>query len=121
MNLGQKVICDCYFKKVSTEHVVVSGEDHEFDQYYVHCGDVEIDDCITQKTKELTNCIPFTGIVVAVKKVPTERFYDVCENGYTGRKYLNISNESYVECCLVYFRMNGSRLVPIERCKMIGG
>jgi len=117
MKLGTKVKCKGYLKKVKTHHVIPYFSDPNKDENCLIDG-VEIEEDITQITKEYIEC-EFEGIVVAIKDVSTERYFELGENEWTGKPYMRIHQEGGVKCYQVFFRMGGSRLVPIDKCEVV--
>lgn len=117
MKLGTKVKCNGYLKKVNTHHVIPYFADPSKDDICLIDG-VEIEEDITQTTKKYID-YEFEGIVVAKKDVATQRYFELGENEWTGEPYMIIHQEAVVKCYQVFFRMGGSRLVPINKCEVI--
>lgn len=125
MKLGTKVKCKGYLKKVNTHHVIPwfdkdkQVEDFtDFDLHHCDTNDLIIEEDYSQITKEVIKC-KFEGIIVARKEVAMERYFVICDNPYTGTEFMRILDDKIISCYQVFFRMGGSRLVPIEMCEEI--
>jgi len=117
MKLGTSVKCKGYLKKVKTHHIVPCFEDLENDQYYLHFGGKIIDEDFSQTIMEFKP-LDFEGIIVQIKDVATERYFYLGENEWSGKEYMSIQGDKCVKCYRVYFRLGGSRLVPINECEL---
>jgi len=141
MKLGTKVKCKGYLKKVDTKHVALESEkaDYNIDtddinkmmaaleiNHFCTNNDVIfIEDEVSQDIKQVIQC-DFSGVVVAKKLVATSRWYSVVDHEY--RSYssapgidsgIEVAHCNYIDCYQVFFRMGGSRLVPIDMCEVI--
>lgn len=118
MKLGTKVKCSGYLKKVKTKHVE-SAYAENLSNEAMHMPYIEIEDEIYQPVKEVVKK-EFEGIVVAKKCVNLYRCYEICDSGYQTYDGASIcvSGCDYIDCYQVFFRMGGSRLVPIEMCEV---
>lgn len=85
---------------------------------------LENEDYIEQKTKELYEH-NFDGVIVGAKAVSTINvyeqattpIYDSVSLGYVDEKFLDairVTKAGYIDCYIVYYANNKSRLVPIE-------
>jgi len=136
MKLGTKVKCNGYLKKVDTKHVDLES----------NRKNVIGDDKLTKEMCELLNITEdwsdntifiedevyqyikiikmrnFEGIIVANKRVTTTRWYETVDESYgysrEDKPGIKVTHCDYVDCYQVFFRMGGSRLVPIELCEV---
>lgn len=146
MKLGTKVKCKGYLKKVETKHVALESERSKFKTAYELKQEfkdmalwgvdkefsyeafmdvnevlfVDCDDDLCQTTKDIIPC-KFEGIIVARKRVPTKRWFSIIEQEYGHKIETQIFKEesNYVDCYQVFFRIGGSRLVPVKMCEVI--
>jgi len=119
MKLGTKVKCSGYLYKVKTQHVE-SAYREEPTEHFKFMGGIRIEEDMSQEVRKVEKC-DFEGIVVAKKFVYKSRYYELCSRHWEDEDYENIrvSGCDYVDCYQVFFRMGGSRLVPIELCEVI--
>ena len=75
---------------------------------------------MSQEVRKLEKC-EFEGIVVAKKSIYKSRYYELCNSAWMSydMKNVKVSGCDYVDCYQVFFRMGGSRLVPVELCEVI--
>lgn len=124
MKLGTKVKCKGYLKKVNTHHVIPwfdkdkpIKELTEFDLYHDSEHDKIIEEDYSQIIKEIIKC-DFEGVVVAKKEVAMERYFSIDTHPYTDEDFMRILNDKIIDCYQVFFRMGGSRLVPVDMCEV---
>lgn len=143
MKLGTKVKCTGYLKKVKTKHVEFESDRKKYRttedlieefESMAFSGVIDssersnflaihevifIDDSCEQLHKEL-KCIDFEGVVVAKKSIATKRSYEIVENEYAFKieSGIKVTHCNYIDCYQVFFRMGGSRLVPVEMCEV---
>lgn len=114
MKLGTKVKCKGYYSKLTTAHVVTEENKRKPHHY----NDVLVikDEPIEQDLYKLIEK-EFEGIVVSRKNIYISRTYEECYVWCKGD--VSVFTHDRKECYQVFFRMGGSRLVPINMCEVI--
>ena len=133
MKLGTKVKCKGYFKKVDTKHVALESSrkniinDNDICKLLNITEDLSdntifIEDEVSQDIKTIV-FKEFEGVVVAKKSIALARWYEVVDESYgygdvNVKSGIKVTHHRYTDCYQVFFRMGGSRLVPIEMCEV---
>ena len=140
MELGQKVKCNGYLKKLPIKWVMpIEGLEKFISKYKPHYALEENVDYIlmkedypeyTQPTKGFI-LKKFEGIIVAKKNVSTSNYYeypsrgtyDPISLGYIplddDLTELQVTKDDYVKCYQVFYAMGKSRLVPTSECEAL--
>lgn len=114
---GKSCVCTAYVKKL--RHPYVWYDPQKYRSLY-QSGD-KTEDMIEFLGEEI--CYPLTevvernfkGIILGSKSIAKEIYYDVNDN-----EQPDICKNGTIECYVVGFGMNKTRLVPIEDCRIEG-
>jgi len=146
MKLGTKVKCNGYLVKLKTKHVAMMSEKNEYlskeelldrfeqetltgiitvKEYKDYLDNTEVlfvdyDEPVSQ-VLYMTTPKEFQGMVVSKKRIPTIRWFEIIDHecNHEIKSSILKENANYIDCYQVFFRMGGSRLVPVELCEVI--
>lgn len=117
--LGQRVHCHSYLKKAKVPYVWYDPTIYHLPEALKEKPEdaIEFEEEIsfplfTEIKKE------YDGVIIGRKKVPKERVADSEDHPYLGAVPYIYKNGT-IDCYVVAFRLNQTRLVPVEQCEAL--